>query len=103
MSLSSTFVAVATVPSRLRVEQTGNPPASFLKSVLAWVDLQHAAGARAGALTLVVGATFFLFSICSFAYLTAVAVPTLIILHVFMDLSSKEYEEAGTHDPTIKS
>lgn len=103
MSLSSTFVAMATVPSWLRVEQTDNAPASFLKSLLVWVDLQHAAGARAGALSLVIGVTFFLFSICSFAYLTAVAVPTLIILHVFMDLSSKECEEAGTHFPKIKS
>lgn len=103
MSLSSTFVAMATVPSWLRVEQADNPPASFLKSLLVWVDLQHAAGARAGTLSLVIGVTFSLFSICSFAYLTAVSVPTLIILRVFMDLSSKEYEEAGTHFPKIKS
>lgn len=62
VSLSSTFVAMATVPSWLRVEQTDNPPAkSFLKPVLVWVDLQYAAGARAGALTLVIGVTFFLF------------------------------------------
>lgn len=96
MSLSSTFVAMATVSSFLRVERndilTQDPLSRCLFGLTANTQV-----ARAVAPSWVIPGISPSPWCLSSVYQTSVAVPTLIILPVSVNQSSKEWEVAATH------
>lgn len=98
MPLSSTFVAMATIPSLLRIERTDILLQASLSQCLFGLTSNTQLGPGLGPLPWSSVALFFLFNICKLYLLDCCGpVPTLIILPVSMDLSSKECEEADTH------
>lgn len=102
MSLSSTFVAMATVLSFLRVEPndilTQDPRCLCLFELAANTVRGHGCGPYSGP----TWHFFPLFDARRPVYQTSVAVPALIICLVSVNQSSKDWEEAGTHVLNIR-